>query len=99
MVDFNNEYLSKDGEGENCFLNQKKKVYLNLLKKPMTMLELDNYSGIRRANICRHIKSLIDENKIAIISQRKCTISGHNNVNEYSGNRYLFPLSNQLEMF
>lgn len=99
MVDFNREYLSNDGQEENCLLVQKKKVYLTLLKKSMTMLELDNLTGIRRANICRHIKSLTDENKIAIISQRKCTISGCNHVNEYTANRDLFPLSNQLEMF
>jgi predicted transcriptional regulator len=99
MVDYHLEYLSNDGERENCFLVQKKKVYLTLLKKPMTMLELDELTGIRRANICRHIKSLLDENKIAVLEQRKCSISGHNKVNVYTTNKDLFPLSNQLEMF
>ncbi len=98
MIDYLN-YLSNDGQGEYNHLVQKKKVYLTLLRTPMTMLELDELTGIRRANICRYISSLLEDNKIAIVNRRKCMISGYNNVNVYSANTDLFPLSNQLEMF
>lgn len=78
--------------------NQLKKVLTALYVKPMTMKELDVYTGIMRENICRHIKTLLDTNKVAVIKKRKCTITGHNNVNEYSTNPDLFPQSNQLDI-
>jgi predicted transcriptional regulator len=102
MVDFNKEYPLFNGQRENTSKSsdsQLKNTYKALLSKPMTMLELAKCIGVERANICRYISMLLRENKIALINQRKCTISGHNNVYEYTANSDLFPLSNQLEMF
>lgn len=99
MANFNNSNPLNNGQDNRGLKIQKKKIYHSLLKKPLTMLELDDITGIRRANICRHIKSLLDENKIAVLEQRKCTISGHSKVNAYTANKDLFPLTNQLEMF
>lgn len=74
-------------------------VYNALLIKPMTMKEVDVYTGIMRENICRYIDTLIEQGRIAMTKKRKCTITGHNHVMEFTANPELFPKSNQLELF
>ncbi|MDA0177205.1 hypothetical protein OOZ35_06845 [Mesoflavibacter profundi] len=81
------------------FTAQLKRVYNALMQKPMTMKEVDIYTGVMRENICRYIDTLIEQNKIAIIRKRKCSITGYPYVNEYTANSSLFPKSNQLKMF
>ncbi|MBE7686269.1 hypothetical protein F7647_09385 [Tenacibaculum piscium] len=84
---------SKDTEN-----NQLTKVYDALKVKPMTMLEVDVFTGVMRSNICRYISSLREQNKVMIIRKRKCTISKYLYVNEYTTNPSLFPKSNQYVM-
>tara|TARA_R110002167_G_scaffold82618_1_gene225374 strand:+ start:2679 stop:2975 length:297 start_codon:yes stop_codon:yes gene_type:complete len=81
------------------FKAQSRLVLQALKVKPMTMKEVDVYTGIMRENICRHISELMTLGLIAIIRKRRCSITGHPNVNEYSGDSNFFPKSNQLELF
>lgn len=79
--------------------NQLRKVYRALLHKPMTMKEVDVNTGVMRSNICWYFAELLKQERIAVIRQRKCSITGHSKVNEYTANKDLFPMSNQLELF
>ncbi|MCF7569477.1 hypothetical protein L3X37_14075 [Sabulilitoribacter arenilitoris] len=81
------------------FTAQLKMVYKALMYKPMTMKEVDVFTGVMRENICRYIDTLLEQNKIAIIRKRKCSITGYPYVNEYTANPDLFPKSNQLKLF
>lgn len=81
------------------FKAQLQRVYRALIVKPMTMKEIDVCTGVMRENICRYISTLMEQNKIAIIKQRKCTITGFSRVNEYTADPDLFPQSNQLKLF
>ena len=78
---------------------QVRKVYEALMVKPMTMKEVDVFTGIMRENICWHIKELLESGRIACIRKRKCSITGYLWVNEYTANPNLFPKSNQLKLF
>lgn len=84
---------------DNQFKAQFKKVYQAFKDKPMTMKEADVYTGVMRENICRYVNMLLENERIAILKKRKCTITGFPNVNVYTGNPDLFPKSNQLKMF
>jgi hypothetical protein len=87
-------------QGKNThFTAQLKRVYDALMQKPMTMKEVDIYTGVMRENICRYIDVLSEQNKIAVIKKRKCNVTGYPYVNEYTTNPSLFPKSNQLKMF
>lgn len=77
---------------------QKTKVLEAIRIKPLTMKEIDIKTGVMRENVCRHINTLLEENKIAEIRKRKCTITGHNKVMEYTANPDLFPPTNQLDL-
>ena len=89
-----------DGQGKDKqFIAQLQRVYKALQDKPMTMKEIDVYAGVMRDNICRYINTLYEQNKIAILRKRKCTITGYWYVNEYTANSNLFPQPNQLKMF
>jgi DNA-binding transcriptional regulator LsrR (DeoR family) len=77
---------------------QKSRVYKALLIEPLTMLEISNYTNIRRANICRYISEMEEAGIVCIIAKRKCTISGHPFVGEYTADKSLFPYDNQLIM-
>jgi hypothetical protein len=81
------------------FTAQLQKVYQALKESPMTMKEADVYTGVMRENICRYIDILFDQNRIAVIRQRKCKITGYPYVNEYTTDPDLFPQSNQLNLF
>ena len=78
---------------------QLKRVLEALRNSPMTMKEVDVYTGIMRENICRYISELMEAGLISIRKKRRCSITGYSNVNEYTGNPNLFPKSNQLRMF
>ena len=88
------------GQSEDTrFKAQLQRVLEALRQKPMTMKEVDVYTGVMRENICRYIDTLTEQNRIAILQKRKCSITGRNKVNEYTANPLLFPKSNQLKMF
>lgn len=84
---------------DNKFKAQLKRVYEAFKEKPMTMLEADVYTGVMRSNICRYVDVLLDQDRIAFIKKRKCTITGYPYVNEYTGDPELFPKSDQLNLF
>lgn len=75
------------------------KVYNAFMVRPMTIKEADIYTGVMSENICRHVDSLLEQGRIAVIRKRKCTVTGYPYVNEYTANPDLFPKSNQLELF
>lgn len=81
------------------FKAQLRRVYDALSEKPMTMKEADVYTGVMRENICRYVSELMESGLIAIRKKRRCSVTGHSNVNEYTGNPDLFPNSNQLNLF
>ncbi|MCG8827620.1 hypothetical protein G1J88_04370 [Tenacibaculum dicentrarchi] len=73
---------SKDNQNK----QELKKVWDALKLKPLTMLEVEFCTGIRRSNICRRIATLKLQNKVRFIRKRKCTISKHSFVGEYTAN-------------
>ena len=88
----------EDGKDKK-YRDQLSAVFKAFKLKPMTMLEADKHTGIMRSNICWYVRDLLKAGKIAVIGQRKCTISGHSKVNVYSGDEILLPKSNQLSIF
>ncbi|EAP87880.1 hypothetical protein [Croceibacter atlanticus] len=98
MRNTNNNPLHKRQDKDKRFKAQLKQVYTALMAKPMTMKETDVYTGVMRENICRYIGTLREEGRIALVRKRKCTITGYNNVGEYTANPDLFPVSNQLKL-
>ncbi len=71
------------------YLIQKNRVYEALCEYPQTSLMLEQYTGIFRANINRHIAELERENKIMAVDKRLCKISKHR-AKYYSAIRELF---------
>lgn len=58
------------------FEAQKETVYL-AFSHPKTMLQVSVETGILRANICRYVRQLEDENKISLLYKGICPISKH----------------------
>ncbi len=81
------------------FKAQLVRVYNAFKVKPSTMLEVAKATNVMRSNICWYVDDLIEQNRIAFIRKRKCTITGYPYVNEYTADIDLFPKSNQLKMF
>lgn len=79
--------------------NQFKAVFNAFFESPKTMLEVDTETNIERANICRYVRTLRNENRISLFAYRRCTITGHPKVGAYTTNPELFPKSNQLTIF
>lgn len=95
-----NSLNPQGGQGKDKKYRDQLSVVFKAFKlKPMTMLEADKHTGIMRSNICWYVRDLLKADKIAVIDQRKCTISGHTKVNVYSGDEMFFPKPNQLSMF
>lgn len=96
MSTTNTQSLYSNNQGK---YNQLKTVLKVLKDKPMTMKEIDFSTGIMRENICRYVNTLLEQGKIAIIKKRKCNITKHRFVNEYTADQNLFPKDNQLKLF
>ena len=94
-LDFNNLEQCKG----KVFNLQLKLVYNALKVKPMTMKEVDVYTGVMRENICRYFDLLLKQGHIAVIRRRKCNITNYPYVNEYTANPDLFPKSIQYDLF
>lgn len=89
-----------NGQGKNKhFQDQLSKVYKAFKAKPLTMKEADVQTNVMRENICRYVKRLVQEGKIAVRRKRKCKVTGYPYVNEYTGNPDLFPKTDQLKLF
>ena len=78
--------------------DQLKKVFNAFFEFPKTMKEVDIETSVMRENICRYVRTLRNENRIALVSYRKCKITGNNKVGTYTTNPDLFPKSNQLKL-
>jgi hypothetical protein len=61
---------------DNYFEAQKETVYV-AFNQPKTMLQVSVETGILRANICRYVRQLEDENKISLAYKGICPISKH----------------------
>ena len=62
------------------------------------MKETDLECGVMRENICRYVRTFRQAGKIAVVGQRKCTITRHL-ANIYTTNPKLFPSPSQFELF
>lgn len=58
------------------FEAQKETVH-TAFNQPKTMLQVSVETGILRANICRYVSQLEDENKISLVYKGICPISKH----------------------
>lgn len=79
--------------------NQMNIIFNAFFECPKTMKEVDNETGIMRESICRYVRALKAQNKIQLISLRKCKITNCDGVGEYSTNPDFFVVSNQLDLF
>jgi hypothetical protein len=75
------------------------KVYNALKERPMTMKEVDVVTGVMRESVCRHISTLREQNRVAVIRKRKCSITGYLKVLEFTTDPSLFPEPNQIKLF
>ena len=99
MENHKNSRNKRQGQ-DTKFKAQLVKVLEAFKVKPSTMLEVAKRTDIMRSNVCWHVESLKEQNHIAFIQKRKCSITGYPYVNEYTGNPDLFPTkSNQLNLF
>lgn len=62
------------GKGKD-FTNQKQRVYLSLLERPKTMLEVSIETGILRANICRYVGKMRKIGQVAVARHGLCPVS------------------------
>jgi hypothetical protein len=100
MENPNSQSINKFQEVKDSkFKAQLRKVYQAFKEKPMTMKEADVYTGVMRESICRYVDVLLNQDRIAVIKKRRCTITGYPYVNEYTGDPELFPKSDQLNLF
>ena len=76
--------------------SQKKLVFNEFYREPLTMLEVSNELNIFRANICRYVDEWEKRGLIRFVVKRKCTISGYPFVGAYTTNPEYFPEDNQL---
>lgn len=79
--------------------DQLNKVFNAFFEFPKTMKEVDFETTVMRENICRYVRTLRIENRIALVGYRKCKATGNPKVGIYTTNPELFPKSNQLTMF
>lgn len=94
----NKNSLHKKQSKDNHFGKQLKAVYESLFSEPKTMLMADKDSGVNRANICWHIKTLKNAGLIQLVKKSKCEIS-HYTAGYYTTNPKYFKNSNQLKLF
>lgn len=94
----NNKYLKPDSRKDSRLV-QEYKVFQSFLSSPKTMKEVDTDTGVMRENICRYVKALRLNGKIAWLRQRFCKTTNHL-AGEYTTNTDLFPkISLQLNLF
>jgi hypothetical protein len=79
--------------------DQLNKIFTAFFEFPKTMKEVDAETKIMRESICRRVKDLRSQNKIALVGYRKCNVTGYNKVGIYTTNPELFPVTNQLKLF
>jgi|ERR1700757_524943 len=71
-------------------------VYEAFYKRPLTMKEVDKSIGIMRESVCRYVDMLRKKKQIVAVKKRRCTITGHPKVIEWTTNPKFFPSNNQL---
>jgi len=70
------QFATLDPVEDSHFEAQKETVYATF-NQPKTMLQVSVETGILRANICRYVRQLEDENKISLVYKGICPISKH----------------------
>lgn len=58
-------------------MTQVERISQTLFERPKTMLMAANDTNIERANICRAIRKLEDQNKVIRLRKGLCSISKH----------------------
>ena len=86
---FNNLQRKTHSKG-NQFTNQLSRVFQAFFESPKTMKEADKACGVMRESICRYVRKLRLQGKIAIIKKRYCKVTGHE-AGVYTTNPDLFP--------
>ena len=82
---------------QQTYQTQFRKVFFELKREPQTMLEVSVKTGVLRANICRYIRTLRKQNKVAATKIGKCSIS-KNEAHFYATNQAMFPAKTQMDM-
>jgi len=97
MMNHLNTPSLKDSFKDTYFATQFKATFEGFYKQPQTMKELSIVTGIDRANVCRYVRTLRKENRIAVYKKANCSITKHL-ANYYTTDPSLFPKSNQLKL-
>ena len=80
--------------------NQLCKAQISFFERPITMMQAERLSGVRRESICRYKKAMKNENAIWIAYVGKCPITGHSKVQFLTTNpKYFEGLPQQLTLF
>lgn len=98
MIAHNNTSSENLQYKDKVFQAQFERVYQAFLKSPMTMKEADVQTGIMRENICRYVRALRLNNRIAKIKRRRCKVT-KSMAWELTTNPELFPINGQLTLF
>lgn len=77
---------------------QIQRTFEELKKEPATTMMLAKKTGILRANLTRYIAALEKRNKVTVVTQAPCEITGHV-AKYYSSNSKYFRPKVQSEMF
>jgi len=100
IIDTNNLIPNDNGKGSEQHNEiQRKKIFEALKVKPMTMKEIERFTGIQRSNVCWRLAPLRESEIVKHTRNRKCTISLESGVMEFTANQDLFPEDNQLKLF
>lgn len=78
MEKSNNQSLNNQGHSKyNHFKAQGERIFNAFYGRPLTMLQVAKLTDIERANICRRVAELRDENSIYLVRKGLCPITHH----------------------
>jgi len=95
--DFNPDQKGYDKDRK--ILTQFEKVLRAFFEEPKTMKMVDVETKVMRENVCRYVRRLRKQSRIAIVKYGRCPITHDNHVGFYTTNPDLFPSDNQLTLF
>jgi hypothetical protein len=78
--------------------DQFKRTFDVFQEQPLTMLQAARVLNIERANICRYVRTLRLQNKIAVVRKTLCPITKHE-AGLLTTDSNLFPKPQQLCLF
>jgi hypothetical protein len=74
-------------------------VHQAFFERPRTMKEVDTKTGVMRESICWYCRALRKTGRLFRVRKRKCTVTGHNYVWEWTTNPRLKIDDGQLRLF